>query len=533
MKGRHLLILLALVLVIGGAGYYLQKGNQSSWSSSSGGAGGKVLDFPINDVVTARLKSKDAELNLTKTGDAWTVRERGNYPANFEQVSGLLRRLWELKTVQEVKVGASQLPRLELVEPGQGESSGTLVEFKDKDGKNLSAVLLGKKHLRKGDAGPMGGSEGFPTGRYVMPVGSNKVSLVSDTLEDADPKPERWLRKDFIKVESPIAISMSGQTEAMRWKLTRENATAEWKLADAKPEEALDTAKVGTLGTLFSAPSFKDVLAADAKPEETGLDKPATATIETSDAFTYTLQIGKLTNEAYPVLVSVAANLAKERTPAADEKPEDKARLDGEFQAKQKRLEEKLAAEKKFEGRPFLLEKFTVEPLLKDRAALLAEKKPDPAASSAPGAPAPSSATTPPVSVPPAPPATSDAPTPAAPMPASPAPPAPTPPAPTPLPTEPPSSPTPPPPPAPGGPSAPPPSAPVPPASEPPAPGPVPPTAPATPPAPASPPPQSPPNPDVPPATPPSPSAPAPEPASPAPAPAEGAEAPAPAAPGN
>lgn len=420
MKGKQLLLLLLLVAALGGVGYYLQKRNKDSWSGTGAGAGGKVLDFPINEVARVTIKNASGEVNLVKRNEAWTVQERADYPASFEQVSGLLRKLWELKTVQEVKVGPSQMPRLELVEPGKGDAAGTLIELKDKDGKSLDAALLGKKHMRKSDGGPMDFG-GFPTGRYVMPVGGKKVSLVSETLDDAEPKPERWLVKDFLKIETPTSITLAGQADTMRWKVTRENATADWKLTEAKADEQLDAAKVSQFGTILGSPNFKDVLAPDAKPEETGLDKPTTATIETADQFTYTLKIGKLTNEAYPVQFTIAANFAKERTPGKDEKPEEKTKLDEEFKAKQKRLEEKLATEKKFEGRAYLVEKFTIEPLLKDRSALLAEKKPEPAPAtpSAPPTPPvsittpPVSVTTPPVSLPPQP--TTSEPTPAPP----------------------------------------------------------------------------------------------------------------------
>ena len=397
MKGKQLLILLVLVIVLGAAGYVLQRRNQATWTQSPELGGRKVLEFPINDVARILFKTTGSELNIVKKNDEWTVRERADYPANFEQVSGVLRKLWELKPVQEVKVGPSQMSRLELVEPGQGEASGTLVELKDKDGKNLAAVLLGKKFLRKSE-GPMPEMSGFPAGRYVMPVGGkNKVSLVSETFEDVETKPERWLQRDFIKIENPKSITLAGQIEPMHWTLSRDTATAEWKLADAKPEEKLDSGKTSSLATLFSSPSFKDVLAPDAKPEETGLDKPSMVTIETFDNFTYTLKIGKLTNEAYPMQIAVIANLSKERSPGKDEKPEDKTRLDEEFKTTHKRLEDKLAAEKKFEQRPYLIEKFTVEPLLKERTALLVEKKPEPAATSATSPPV--SATTPPITV--------------------------------------------------------------------------------------------------------------------------------------
>jgi hypothetical protein len=413
MKGKQLALLLVLVVVVGGVSWYLQKSNRSSWSETGAGAGGKVVNLALNDVARVVVKASDGEVNLVKKDEAWTVQERADYPAAYEKVSDLLRKVWDLKTVQEVKVGPSQLPRLELVEPGKEGATGTLLEFKDKDGKRLEALLLGKKYLKKGEAA-MGDMPGFPAGRYVMPLGEKaKVSLVSDSFEEATPKAEQWLKKDFIKVDAPKAITLAGTTDAQHWKLTREGGSGEWKLADAKPEEQLDQTKASPLSSLFSSASFADVLAPDAKPADTGLDKPAVATIETTNNFIYTLKIGKLAGENYPVTIEVAANLAKERSPGKDEKPEDKTKLDADFQANLKRLEEKLAAEKKFEGRPYLVAKFTIDSLLKDRAALLAEKKPEtppaPAAGSAtppvpmppplPGAP---QAVTPPVSAPPA-----------------------------------------------------------------------------------------------------------------------------------
>jgi hypothetical protein len=426
MKGKQLFLLLVLAAVAGGAWYLLSERNRSSWSETGGG-GGKVVEFPINDVSHLRVKNASGEVNLVKKAEVWTVQERADYPANFEQVSSLLRKLWELKTVQEVKVGASQLPRLELEEPGKGDKTGTLVEFLGAEDKALAALLLGKPHLSKAGGAGEFGSEGFPSGRYVKVVGQPKVSLVSDSLDDVQPKPERWLRKEFVKVDGPKSVTVAGQTDAQKWTLTRENSTADWQLSGAKPEEKVDTGKTFALGTIFSTGNFEDVLAPDAKPEDTGLDKPTTATIETFDGFRYELKIGKAMGDNYPVLVTVSANLPKERTPGKDEKEEDKKKLEEEFAAKQKTLTEKLAAEQKFANRVFLVPKQTVEPLLKDRSALLAEKPSEatPPAAAAPVAPsAPVSATTPPLSLPPAAPPAPPAPAPAE-TPAAPAPPKP------------------------------------------------------------------------------------------------------------
>ena len=229
----------------------------------------------------------------------------------------------------------------------------------------------------------------FPLGRYVMAQdSSNRVFLISETLDEAQTKPEQWVSHDFVKVEGPKLIAIAGSEPGLNWTLTRENSSAPWKLADAKPGEELDVAKASGAANVLVAGTFVDVLAPDVPVTETGLDKPSTVRIETFDNFAYEFRIGKLMGENYPVQVAVKADLAKERTPAADEKPEDKAKLDQEFQARQKQLADKLEKEQKLGARPYLIAKATIEQLLKDRSALMAEKKPSPSPTAA-GAPSP------------------------------------------------------------------------------------------------------------------------------------------------
>lgn len=388
MKGKQLALLLVLLVVLGGGWYLLAERRSGSWSE--GGAGDKVLSFPLNDVSRVLIKSGAGEVNLEKKNDAWTVRERAGYPADFEEVSRFLRALWELKAVQEVKAGPSQMSRLELVEPGKGAGSGTLAQLSGADGKLLAGLLVGKKYVRKSDNG--GG--GFPAGRYVKPADGARVSLVSETLDDAEVKPEHWLAKDFIRVEGVKSIV----NETAHWSVSRESASAtEWKLADAAPDEKVDSTKAAAFTNVLPAPIFSDVLAPEAKLEE-----PVSAlTIETFDGFKYEVKVGKATGPQSPMQVRVSGAFGKERVPGKDEKPEDKTRLDAEFARKAKENEDKLAREKKVEGRIYLLAASVMEPLLKERSEYLAPKPtpvptPEPVATPVPPVvPAPEPAATP------------------------------------------------------------------------------------------------------------------------------------------
>jgi len=377
MNRKQLLVLLALVLVVGGAGLLLRKKEDSSWTSGNVGIGKKLMaNLPINDISHVVIKQGAAELNLEKKDDLWRVRERDGYPANYTELADFLLKVRDLKAAQTETVGPSQLPRLGL--STQGTNAATVVEFRDKSDKTLQSLLLGKKHMKKSDRpSPFGdaGEDGWPDGRYIK-VGNDATTVVviSDPMASIEPKPEQWLSKDFFHVDRVKSISVSFSVETNSWKLSRETESGEWKLADTRPGELLDSAKTASVANPLSSPSFVDVING-AKPEMLGLDKPTLATLETFDDFTYTLKVGGKTNDNYPLMIQVAGSVAKERTPGKDEKPEDKAKLDKEFKDKQAKLEEKLAQEKTLEKWTYLVSSWTLDALLKERSHFMVEKK--------------------------------------------------------------------------------------------------------------------------------------------------------------
>jgi hypothetical protein len=377
MNRTQLGIILALLVVVGLAGLLTYQKQNRDRASGNAAIGKKLVgDFPVNDVTQISLSQGTDHVTLAKKDDLWSVRERNDYPANYQEISDFLLKLRDMKVTQSEEVGASQLPRLGLT-TGSDTNSALVVDFKDKEAKTIRSVMLGKKHMRKPTKpSPMDmgmGEEGWPDGRWIKVGDSKTVALVSDALSNIEPKPEHWLSKEFFKVEKPKAISVKYSAETNSWSLSRETETGEWKLADAHPGEQLDAGKTSSLNYALNSPSFVDVVAA--KPEDLGMDKGAVVTIETFDGFTYVLKTGQKTNDNYPLAISVSAKIDTERTPGKDEKPEDKEKLDKEFKEKQKKLEERLAQEKPLEKWTYLVSSWTLDSVIKDRSHWMAEKK--------------------------------------------------------------------------------------------------------------------------------------------------------------
>jgi len=392
MNRKQLILVLLAVVVLGGLGLWLHNRDRSSYKTSQGQMGQKVLgEFDLNTVAAISIKHATNELHLVRTNNLWTVLQRGGYPANFSEISETLRKLWELKVVQPIRIGPSQLGRLELTS-SEDTNSATLVTLVDKEGKPLRKILLGKKHMRQSSSpSPFGGDDGWPDGRYVMLEDKpDSASLVSETFSNLEPKPEQWLNKDFFKVEKVKSIAVSYPVATNSWTLTRETETGQWTLADAQPGEQLDNSKTSSLANALSWPSFNDVVL-DPQPDTTGLDHPTVAVLETFDNFTYTVKAGKKSDEdAYYMTVTVAAEIPQTRTPGEDEKQEDKDRLDKEFKEKTDKFNEKLKKEKALENWTFLVSKWSLDSLLKERHTLMADKKAEePGETTQPAEPAP------------------------------------------------------------------------------------------------------------------------------------------------
>jgi hypothetical protein len=379
MSKKQFIIILGLFIVIGGYGLIRYQGESASRQKAGSAPGENVLgNLSVNDIARIRIKQAQGELNLHKKGDIWTVAEREDYPANFSQISEFLLKMKDLRAIQSIQVGASQRGRLEVEEPGKAGKTGTLVEFLDALEKPVRRFILGKSHTHGGaEASPMG-EGGYPDGRFVLPsLDSDHVVVVSDPLSSAEPKPEQWLDKDFVKVEKPSSIALESSVATNSWKVSRETETGEWKLDAPKPGEQLDASKVTSFNYSLSNPTFAD-LATNSAYASSNLATGLHLALTTFDHFTYDLTVATNTGENFYVSAKVSADLPKERTPGKDEKPADKTKLDKEFADKLKAWQEKLKKEKSYEKWVYQISKWTIEPLLKERGQLLVEKKPEP-----------------------------------------------------------------------------------------------------------------------------------------------------------
>ena len=382
MNRKTFLTLLGLLVILGGAGLALFWQDLSSWRNAGTRIGFKPFEkLAVNDVAQVRLYDGKGEVTLALKDGRWTVKQRGDYSASVQEIGNLLVKLPDLKTVQTENVGASLLPRLNLVAPAKdakadekaaapadakkAEGNGTQLELSDKSGKVIGSLLLGKIVVKK-EPSPLPIQQETPVGRYVLSPGNGTVLVMSDALKNAEAKPELWLAKDFFKAERIKTLAAGG--DGGQWKIARKEEYDPWKFADGGGE--LDPGKAVAAVNALAGLSFSDI-ALDVKAES--LDKPRTYTAETYDNFAYTIRIArKPGGDDYYLTVAVSGEPPRTRVPENNEKPADKERLDKQFDETLKRLDERSKQEKTLAAWTYIVPAKTLEPLLKSRSDLVA-----------------------------------------------------------------------------------------------------------------------------------------------------------------
>ena len=381
MNRKQFLWLMLAVVIMSGAGFALFWQDITAYRDSGAKIGARLLPpMKVSDVAKLRLQDATGEVTLAAKDKVWRVEQRGGYPADFAEISGLILKLLDAKVVQSETVGASLHGRLNLLAPGKSsdkggkeksEGTGTLVELSDAAGKVLVSMVLGKVSLKKDPMNPLpNAKDGVPAGRHILVAGKgDNVFVVSDPLEKAVARPGAWLARDFFKVDRIKTLQLAGDSSAS-WKITRDEEWGQWKFAAGGGQ--LDPSAAVTANNAWSGLTFSDVILDD----KTGTDKAVTLTALTFDDLTYTVKLAPHANGDFVLRFNVAGTPPKTRKPEpngkTEEKAEDAAKRDKEFADNLQRLEARVMLEQARSQWAYVVPGKQVAPLLLKREQMVA-----------------------------------------------------------------------------------------------------------------------------------------------------------------
>ncbi len=380
MNKKQLVLLLAVAVIVLGAGLLVKRSRDRGWQAETTGSANLVLpDFPVNEVKRLEIAGADGAVTLVKKETGWCVEERFGYSADYAAINTFLRDLLDLSAAQDLQVGPSQYGRLNLLGPDEDGHAGTRVDFLGADGARLARLVLGKEHMRKstGQQPPMMGlpSGGWPDGRYVrvpQTQGADRIALVSKTFSSIRPEGADWLDKEFFKTGKLVRASLASEGKT-KWALKSPEPGQDMALTGLEEGREPDDSKIRSVASAFSYASFVDVADPKLAPAETGLDKPIVFTVQDEDGFVYTVSIGSKAPDGNTYLtVAVDLTLPETRQAAEGESDQDKAKKDAEFEKAKADKRAKLAALKqRLDGWVYRVPAYSVSAVLVERDDLI------------------------------------------------------------------------------------------------------------------------------------------------------------------
>ena len=274
-------------------------------------------------------------------------------PLILPKFGDLLIQIADTKILRPMKVGESQLGRLELQVPGEGDKSGTFTDFFAEGGDSAGKVASRQAIDEEIRSFKFWWGE-FPDGRYIMVGGDmQRISQVSETFSAVTTEPKQWLDKTFFKVEKLQSVSVTHPDVTNNWSVSRESDSGDMVLAGLAEGEEMDSSRTYSLKNVLSSPSFNDIVW-EIGQEALGMDQAIKAELKTFDGFAYTVELGSPNeDEEYPVRVGITAEIAETRVAPEEESDEDKERLDKEHAEQVAKLKEKMEAESGLAGKVF------------------------------------------------------------------------------------------------------------------------------------------------------------------------------------
>lgn len=352
MNARVAAVLVVLLAVLGGGALLVYQRGPAQPSAAA------RLGQPVLQGVTAAeiesivLREPGGTLTLQRRAADWVIAERAGFPADVAKVRELVLAALALRIGQAEAVTEKDRARLKL------DRAGTRLEFRGAGGKLLAALVVGGKYFKRE---PRNADTAPGDGRFVLlPDAPDAALIVADPLPLASAASAAWVSKTGFGAEKVRVMEVDFPASG-KWRIARAGENADWRLTPLFAGEKLDVIRANSASYSLNRIEIADVAAPGLRPDETGLDRPATVVASTFDGLTYTLKLGKPRGENFYATLWISGEPKASGQDAAE---------------RGKQLAERLPREKALAGHVLLVARAKFDDVLKKRAELLEKKEP-------------------------------------------------------------------------------------------------------------------------------------------------------------
>ena len=254
--------------------------------------GERIFPNLVKDVETLKtvtVRHGGETISLDWDGKMWRVRERGNYPADSEKITGLIIGLAQMSKVEGKTKQPDRYARLEVEDPAGKDAKSREVALIDASGKEIASLIVGKRQPG------LGNKDG---GTYVRLAGDPQVWLASGAVA-AEGALGDWLKKDIVDIKEPMigritVTHPNGEKVVVGRVAGAQNLSIENLPKGAQPASfyiADDYAR------LLTSMSLEDVAPVADKPFPK--DKTITAVVEGGNGFQVMLDMTEINGQSW------------------------------------------------------------------------------------------------------------------------------------------------------------------------------------------------------------------------------------------
>jgi len=346
MRLKTFAILSAVTVVIVIAAIVEQSGTPSATRVAAGEKLFADLGTELNSVARIEVAEHDKSFTVLRTGDQWTLRERGGYRVDPDVVKRVLSALVEMQTVEAKTDKPASYSRIQVEDVAAKDAKSLQLTLKNAGGKDLARLIVGK---------PRESKTGAAADRlYVRRAGEAQSWLAKSTLS-VDRDPVRWLDRKMVDIaRDRISRVTTVQPDGARLVIAKDKPGEDGKFAiqgtvppGMKPKSQGD---LGAPAGALSALEFDDVKAV--AEIEFGKKPVGEAEYRTFDGLVVSIKMAEVDGNVWGLVTASVDETArpKEAEPAKPEAAKkDEAAKPGTDKpaAETKAGDDKAAAEKK------------------------------------------------------------------------------------------------------------------------------------------------------------------------------------------
>ena len=209
-------------------------------------------------------------VTLQKRAGSWTVKERGDFPADVPKLRKLLLALNDAKIVEEKTADPAKFPLIGVEDPSLPAATGSEISIRAKDGSHT--VIIGK---------PVG------DGNFARRGGENQSYSIEPAIT-FEPRPSFWIDNRLIDVAAGAIVSIEIKPAAGPGYAVHRTGTGDSNFVlDGVPpgRKAVDAAALAPSATTYSGLTAEDVTPA----ADLDFGKPTLAAVTLSNGNVVTL----------------------------------------------------------------------------------------------------------------------------------------------------------------------------------------------------------------------------------------------------